>query len=1162
MKSETNSVRLSASDLSDHLDCRHLTTLEYSRALGRIKAPEWTNPDTEVLRQLGMEHERRYLEYLAARGLKIEKDETGETGFERTAQAMRQGVDVIVQAVLADGRWFGRADVLRRVEIASELGAWSYEVYDCKLSRETKAATILQLSLYSDLLAKAQGVAPRHMYVVSPSGLFAPESFLVAEYAAYYRLVRRQLEGAVHDGPSLGAAMGEPNPHCDVCRWWKKCDAEWRSADHLSLVAGISRLQRKQLGAWEVATMARLARLPVPLQQRPEYGAQESYVRVREQARVQVEGREAQRLVHETFDDAGLAQLPAPSPGDIFFDFEKDYFVGNEGMEYLFGFLRRDGDGGLVYECRWAFRAEEEKTAFEWFVDRVMEIWAKHPSMHLYHFTAHEPAALKHLMGKYATQEDEVDRILRGQLMVDLHRVLKQSVRASVEEYSLKAIEQFYKFFRVTPLAEARRSRRLIEHSLELGRVDVIDNDSRETIEGYNRDDCASTEALRSWLEKLRSERIGEGREIPRPEVQESAPSAALDERQKRMAALFEKLMANVPVDTAQRTPEQAACGLLANLLDWHRREDKAEGQQYYRLLEMSEDELLYERSALAGLEHVERIWGQDCSPIDRYHFEQQDTNIRADHTLHEGKVRVGKVAAIDLSNRTVDIQKTERTAEIHPRNVFSHDDPRKADAPADSLYRLATWVVENGIDADGPYRCVRDILLRRRPRLANWNGGELTGKSEIVTDAAKRIVLTMNSSVIAIQGPPGSGKTYTGAKTICELIRHGKKIGITAVPHRVIKTLLEEVLKEAEREGLHDVTCLHKVSKKPKGAQLAEIKDARIKETTNNKDVVKALKTGSASVVGGTSFLWSREEMFEVVDVLVVDEAAQMSLANVLASGQSAKNVVLLGDPRQLDQPLQGSHPDGADISALGHMLNGTPTIAPDRGLFLPETRRLHPAICSFTSEMFYEGRLKAVAGLERQCISGHPYLPDAGLCFVSIPHEGNQNASSEEADVIQALVRGLQAPGVKWFNPKLRTPAFAPVTAKDILVIAPYNAQVADVALRLPEIEVGTVDRFQGREAAVVIYSLTTSSPEDAPRGMEFLYSLNRLNVATSRGRALCIVVGSPRLLEPQCRTPRQMQLANALCRFSEMARRIEVRDARDAAADRYEFVVLPAA
>jgi predicted RecB family nuclease len=1036
----------------------------------------------------------------------------------------------------------------------SVLGAWSYEVYDCKLSRETKAATILQLSLYSDLLAKVQGVMPRLMHVVSPSGLFTPESFLVAEYAAYYRLVRKQLEQAVHDGPALEAAMGEPNQHCDVCRWWKKCDAEWRSADHLSLVAGISRLQRAQLGIWDVTTMARLAQLPVPLQQRPEYGAKESYVRVREQARMQVAGRETRLLLHEVFDDVGLAQLPEPSPGDMFFDFEKDYFVGNEGMEYLFGFLRRGEDGRLVYECRWAFRAEEEKAAFEWFVGRMMETWAKYPSMHLYHFTAHEPAALKHMMGRYATREDEVDRILRGQLLVDLHRVLKQSVRASVEEYSLKTIEQFYEFVRETPLAEARQSRRLIEHSLELGRVDAIDDDSRKTIAGYNRDDCASTEALRGWLEKLRVERIAEGREITRPQAEESAPSEELDERQKKTAALTAELVKNVPVDPQERNQEESARWLLANLLDWHRRERKTEWWEKFRLEALSDEDLLYETRALSGLVFGQRLSFVKGIATDQYSFEPQETKIDPGDKVRFRVENLGTVVDIDLERCLVCIKKMKKTAEVHPTSIYL-DSGFDIKCFQESMHRLAERILQDGIDAPGQYRCGRDLLLRNRPRLLAEERSLLMHEGADSVAAAKKLVLQLDSSVLAIQGPPGSGKTFIGAHLVCELIRNGKKVGITGPSHKVIRNLLNAVLLRATEENLTTLRCIQKVS------ELSKIACPGIREVTAAAEAISALQDGTANVIGGTAWLWTPATSADAIDVLVVDEAGQMSLANVLTASQAAKSLVLLGDPQQLDQPLKGGHPDGAAVSALEHLLPaGAKTIPREQGLFLEHTWRLHPEICKFTSEAFYESRLQSRKGLERQRIDGHRYFNGAGPWFVGIKHEGNQNASREEVDVVEALVRDLLSTGVEWFDVKLGRRA--PLTESDILVIAPYNVQVSTLARRLPGVRVGTVDKFQGQEAAVVIYSLTTSSPEDAPRGMEFLYSLNRLNVATSRGRALCIVVGSPQLLEPQCRTPRQMQLANALCRFNEMARQIEVRDARNTADGRYEFVALTAA
>jgi uncharacterized protein len=303
---------------------------------------------------------------------------------------------------------------------------------------------------------------------------------------------------------------------------------------------------------------------------------------------------------------------------------------------------------------------------------------------------------------------------------------------------------------------------------------------------------------------------------------------------------------------------------------------------------------------------------------------------------------------------------------------------------------------------------------------------------------------------------------------------------------------------------------------------------------TVDNKETRAAFLDG-ANVLAGTQWLWTQEDYFEAVDVLFVDEAGQMSLANVLAVSQATKSLVLLGDPQQLEQPLRGSHPDGADVSALEHVLGDAKTIHSDRGLFLENTWRMHPKLCEFTSEVFYEGRLHSREGLEQQCVEGHELLYGAGLWFIPVQHSGNQNSSPEEVDVVATLIQELTQPSIRWINDQGAT---RPLQLADILVVAPYNAQVADLASRIPGARIGTVDKFQGQQAPIVIYSLTTSSPEDAPRGMEFLYSLNRLNVATSRAQAMVILVGSPRLLEPECHTPRQMQLANALCRYLELA------------------------
>jgi uncharacterized protein len=275
---------------------------------------------------------------------------------------------------------------------------------------------------------------------------------------------------------------------------------------------------------------------------------------------------------------------------------------------------------------------------------------------------------------------------------------------------------------------------------------------------------------------------------------------------------------------------------------------------------------------------------------------------------------------------------------------------------------------------------------------------------------------------------------------------------------------------------------------------------------------------------------------MANSVDVLFLDEAGQMSLANTLAIAQAATTLILLGDPQQLDQPQRGVHPPGAEASALGHLLNGRATIGPDQGLFLTETRRLHPDVCAFTSEVFYDGRLVARPENANQRLNAVGAMGGTGLRFAPVEHSGNQNESPEEVERVAALVEMLLQAGVTWTN---KDNEISPLQSKDVLVVAPYNAQVAALVKRLPAgTEIGTVDKFQGREAPVVFYSMATSTPEDAPRGMEFLYSLNRVNVAVSRARCVAILVASPSLFKVECKTPRQMELANAFCRYLEMA------------------------
>jgi uncharacterized protein len=1145
MKDTGDGLRLAATDLSNHLGCHHSTALDLDVVRRERPAPDWQDPDTAVLQQRGREHEAAYLDALTRAGLVVVdlRGAGDQDAVAQTLAAMQGGADVIAQAGLQCECWFGRADILRRTTTPSAFGDWSYEVYDCKLARNTKAGTILQLSLYSDLLGAAQGVLPTSMHVVMPGEGFPTECHRVLDYGAYYRFVRAQLESCVaQPSGTLGTYPEGSSARCDVCRWWQECDRTRRRDDHLSLVAGMTRLQQKQLCEWHTPTVAALAALPLPIQHRPMHGARESYERLREQARVQVVGRNQQRPVHEplpVLSNQGLSRLPAPSQGDLFFDLEGDPFVSYDGREYLFGHLMNDQQP--MYVARWALTPAEERATFEWFIDLVMTSWAAHPDMHVYHFGAYEPSALKRLMGRYATREDEIDRMLRAGLFIDLHTITKQAVRASVEQYGLKQMEPFHAYDRAVPLDQARSAMRIVEHTLELSRDIDIDTITRQTIEGYNRDDCASARSLRDWLEEQRTSLLQAGQDIPRPVAGDGAPPPAIDERQTRIAVLVAALTADVPADETLRTAEQSGRWLLANILDYHRREGKANWWEYFRLRDLPDDDLYDEKSAIVGLTHTGRTMeGRSRLPTDTYTYPDQETDIRADDELHHAGQKIGTVTAIDPVRSVLSIKKTGNSADVHPASVYSHKAVR-ADELADALYRLGLWVQEHGIDAPGPHRAARDLILRLPPRRTVPT--PLTNTGEDLLAAAKRCATELDHGVLPIQGPPGSGKTYDGARIIVDLIRQGKTVGITAVSHAVIRNLLDEVVRAGAAEHAGQLAIMQKVS------GVSNPRPVEITEVTTNDRPLAALRGQQANVIGGTAWLWSREDYAGAIDVLVVDEAGQMSLANVLAVGQAAKSIILLGDPQQLDQPTQGKHPLGADTSALAHLLGNHQTIPPDRGLFLSETWRLHPSICDFTSEVFYEQRLAPHDGLARQRVDGHAWLGPAGLWYVPVDHHGNTNSAIEEVERIAQIIDSLLQRNVTWTDQEGET---RPLTPADILVVAPYNAQVADLTARLC-VRVGTVDKFQGQEAPVVVYSLTTSSPEDAPRGMEFLYSRNRLNVATSRARAIAIIVGSPQLFQPDCHTPRQMQLANALCRYQELATTTQT----DAARSRHHSV-----
>jgi uncharacterized protein len=1148
-----------ATDIANFLACRHISTLDRERSEGRLTKTVYADPGAELLRKLGLEHEQKYLNELKSLGLRITEistDTPWSVAADATREAMAEGVDVIYQATFLQEPWGGRADFLCRVETPSGLGDWSYEAVETKLAKSTKARALIQLCLYSELVAAIQGREPERMQVVLGRGA-QPEEFCVQRYSAYFRKTKREFLAALEAKP---ATYPDPVEHCYVCDWFPHCDEQWHADDHLSLVAGITRNQRKALEEREVHSVATLARFQLPPTPKIERIAPAPLFRIREQARVQIAGRVQGKPVYELLDpeeartktrrrrkdtnsDAeeaattevgteslrGLSALPARSPGDLFLDFEGDPFAFEQGLEYLIGTVTINEDGSPIYDSLWSFDPATEKKAFVEFIKRVNERRTHYPDMHIYHYAPYEPTAIKHLAGRHGVCADEVDELLRAGVFVDLFRVVRQGLRASVESYSIKKMEPFYGFTRTVPLRDATSSLQAFETVLALGDDPAEAQEILRTIADYNRDDCVSTWRLREWLEGLRVELEAKlGKAIPRPQLKSGAPSEGLESQLSEIAILKERLVAGLPEQESEWTDEQRARWLLAQLLEWHRREDKSMWWEYYRLCSLTDEELIEDKNALGGLVYVRVVEETKTAFIRRYEFPIQDHSIDRALEVHDPDTEssAGTLVNIDELNRTIDLKRGKKSEKPHPTALIPHN-YIDSDKQVESLMRISSWVVDNGISNEANvFQAARDALLHRAPRITGTTVEALSAEFSPL-EAAKGLALALDSSILPIQGPPGSGKTFTGAHMILTLVNAGKRVGITAGSHKVISNLLSRLCKEAG-DAKVNLSIVQKA--KADGCEHDFVTPAK-----DNPDVLRKLQSGEAQVAAGTAWLWSRSEMASSVDVLFVDEAGQMSLANVLAISPAAKSVVLLGDPQQLDQPQKGVHPPGAEVSALAHLLNGLTTIEPHQGLFLGESWRLHPDICSFTSQVFYDSRLEARPENALQRLNAQGPMDGTGLRFVPVVHTGNQSDSPEEVETIATLVEELLRNGSTWTNNKRET---EPLKLEDILIVAPYNAQVALLARRLPDARVGTVDKFQGQEAPVVFYSMTTSTPEDAPRGMEFLYSANRLNVATSRAQCVTVLVANRALFDVECKTPRQMALANAFCRYLEMA------------------------
>lgn len=1122
MRRYNDSLLHSASDLNAFLGCSHAAALNLQKLVDPDSLPDRAEDDESVqlIQQAGHAHEANYLAQLKAAGrdvAEIASDGSLEARAEATLAAMREGHEIIYQATFLTPPWHGFADFLRRVEIPSGVAAWSYEPIDTKLARTPDPKHVLQLGLYSDLITEMQGTAPHSMHLVLGDG--REESFRRVEFQ--YTLATAKARYLEFIGSGAKGSVGEPCSACGYCGWRDHCESIWEEADHLSLVAGISRGQIDKLRAAGIDSVDTLARAPEGARI-PKMSA-ETFARLRAQAALQVEARTSERRVEllPVQPDRGFARLPTPDPADLFFDLEGDpLFPG--GLEYLWGIHYRE-EGQPRFIAEWAHDRDAERQVFERIVDLLTAHVAAHPQAHIYHYAAYEVTALRRLSTAYASREDAVDALLRAEKFVDLYSVARHAVRTSQPSMSLKALEAFFAASRDEAVTKADQSV-VFYHRWRQTRDEKLLQD----ILDYNRVDCENTEGLRNWLLELRPGGIEWWSR------RDAAPVAPVEQdpaelRRERLRRLVREQATGL---------SELGRGLLAHVIDFHRRAKKPEQWAVFDRCERLEDDLVDDGECIGDIRPAREDWlrPEKRSIIATYAFPPQETKLQpGKDVLHApSRQRLGNIQSLDCEAGIVEVKRGVKSGSEWPAGgSIIPGWPIDTDVLEGAVLRVAEYLATgdneltrelraSGVPVSDRYQATVDLIERAQPRLREWPGGNLVRESETLVEAATRRALALERSTLFIQGPPGTGKTFTSAHVIVALLKAGKRVGVSSNSHKAINNLLAKVEQVAGEQGF-SFDGAKKVNRSDPETHLS---GRMIQDFDRASDI---LDQGS-QLVGGTAWLFGMPEFDQYFDYLFIDEAGQVSLGHLVAMGAAARNIILVGDQMQLGQPIQGAHPGESGLSVLDYLLEGAATIAADRGILLDTSWRMHPTICDFISRAVYDGRLKAEDDNGRQALvlsAAHRALQPSGIRLVEMAHNGCGQRSDEEVEFAAELIESLLQQ--RYVD---RAGNEAALRLENILVVAPYNMQVNALKARLPAgTRVGTVDKFQGQEAEVVIVSLTTSTPEDLPRHVDFFYSKNRLNVAISRARTLAVVLANPKLLELDAKAVEHLRLVNTL-------------------------------
>jgi uncharacterized protein len=1111
---------ITPSKITAWLECSHFLSLRNRADAGTlIVEPRPLGSLADLLIEKGAQHERNCLQELEDAGRTVYQvpgrnpDETFLQWVTRIGNPLESGHDVIYQMPLVHEGIRGIADFLIRVDDDAE-GYCSYEPVDAKLTRvEGKPGHVLQLCFYADALEVLTGRVPREMHLWLGSGV--SESLRVEEFRPYWRRLRRQL-AALLDDDEIAHTRPEPCTHCDYCEFNPICDAQWRDEDSLVYVANIRTSDRHALESDGVRTVVELSRRAVSVPDLHD----ENLERLVRQAALQVTSREhpeappVYELVTPSEDPVfghGFELLPAPDDGDVFFDFEgHPFWSAQHDLFFLSGLRYRNDEGEWFYDARWAHDLDAQALMVKELVEFFAERRSAFPSMHVYHYNHTERSSLERLTRGTQT-EGLFGSLAETGLFVDLYVVAKNAFQVGTESYGLKSLEHLAGFVRHGGIEQGAGAVVVYDHYMTTKDPTLLDEIAR-----YNEDDVAATMALRDWIVERRPDDIAWRDSV----LEQYEDPLNTDE-------LVEKLK-----NFGEHSPEH----LLGDLLNYWRRERQANTEPKFAEA-ASEFAMLYgdpdfianlsfqgfEDVVSRGAPAVDALFTWPEQPVSTV-FNEKRNVLFTGVGIERG---YGYLPKIDLDARELRMRWREQYEEVGGLpSVMTFDDYFNPGEKPGVLFHLAEQIV-NPDPVDLPSRVSMALLARERPRFIRGfgpAGGLFTDDLE----SALHWVGQLDESYVAVQGPPGSGKTYSGSHIIYALIKSGKRVGITAMSHAAIDNLFDATYQVFADKGELDLLRALRRGDKPKSGALPGVR-----YTSSPKDA----EGTTYNLVAGTTWLWARSTLRPFpVDVLVVDEAGQLALADAIASANGAKNLILLGDPLQLSQVAQADHPDGSGASVLEHILDAHATLPEDQGIFISETRRMHPDVCRFISNQIYEGRLSSHESCAQQATEF-----GTGVRWLEAIHTKRSTESPEEADIVMAQVSEML--GTPWVN---QCGESAALRAQDFMVVAPYNDQVRllreafDRTPKLRGVQVGTVDKFQGREAPVVFFTMTTSSGEDMPRGPEFLFSRNRLNVAVSRARCLAYLVCTEELLNSRARTIDEMRLIGTLSAFVEYASR----------------------